>query len=200
MNTFLKNKGIIIELTSLLDIIMIMLFWVMLNISNSAQDVEKKAQEKIDAAQSKVVQAQQDAISQIEKAREDAKEQIAQAEQRNKENNAAVVKMQTALDGFSSGMMVSVEMKYAGGKDTLYISQNDGTPVSVNIGDDLSADLVKALNSYGLDKESIILAAFIYDGDKVLYRDVNRVQEVLSTVKGNYKNLYFTHINTSKSN
>lgn len=200
MNTFRKNKGIIIELTSLLDIIMIMLFWVMLNISNSAQDVEKKAQEKIDAAESRVVQAQQDASSRIEKAREDAMAQVAQAEERNKENTAAVVKMQSALDGFNSGMMVSIEMKYADSKDTLYISQNGGTPVSVAIGDDLSKDIVNALNSYGLDKDSIILAAFIYDGDKVLYRDVNRVQDILSTVKGNYKNLYFTHINSSKSN
>ena len=57
MNGFRKNKGIIIELTSLLDIIMIMLFWVMLNVSNNAQDIEKKAQEKIDEANAKTVQA-----------------------------------------------------------------------------------------------------------------------------------------------
>ena len=31
MNRFSKSKGIVIELTALLDVIMIMLFWVMMN-------------------------------------------------------------------------------------------------------------------------------------------------------------------------
>jgi predicted Holliday junction resolvase-like endonuclease len=198
MNGFRKNKGIIIELTSLLDIIMIMLFWVMLNISNSAQDVEKKAQEKIDAANAQATQAQQEAEEKISKAQEDAKAQIAQEQERSKETARAVINMQNALDGFSNGMMVTVEMRFEDNHDVIYVSQNGGTPVTVEVNDELSKNIVSALNSYGLDKDSIILAAFMYDGDKVLYRDVNKVGEVLSTVRGNYKNLYFTHINTTK--
>lgn len=187
MNGFRKNKGIIIELTSLLDIIMIMLFWVMLNVSNNAQDIEKKAQEKIDEANAKTVQAQQDAQEQIDKIREE-----------NKATELAAKNMQDALDGFSSGMMVSVEMRYSGGKDVIYVSRNNSEPAAVEVNDKLNEELSKALDSYGLTKDSIILAAFMYDGDKVLYRDVNKVLDTLGKIKGNYKNIYFTQINTTK--
>ena len=187
MNGFRKNKGIIIELTSLLDIIMIMLFWVMLNVSNNAQDIEKKAQEKIDEANSKTVQAQQDAQEQIDKIKEE-----------NKATELAAKNMQDALDGFSSGMMVSVEMRYSGGKDVIYVSRNNSEPAAVEVNDKLNEELSKALDSYGLTKDSIILAAFMYDGDKVLYRDVNKVLDTLGKIKGNYKNIYFTQINTTK--
>ncbi len=187
MNGFRKNKGIIIELTSLLDIIMIMLFWVMLNVSNNAQDIEKKAQEKIDEANAKTVQAQQDAQEQIDKIKEE-----------NKATELAAKNMQDALDGFSSGMMVSVEMRYSGGKDVIYVSRNNSEPAAVEVNDKLNEELSKALDSYGLTKDSIILAAFMYDGDKVLYRDVNKVLDTLGKIKGNYKNIYFTQINTTK--
>lgn len=187
MNGFRKNKGIIIELTSLLDIIMIMLFWVMLNISNNAQDIEKKAQEKIDEANAKTVQAQQDAQEQIDKIKEE-----------NKATELAAKNMQDALDGFSNGMMVSVEMKYSDGKDVIYVSRNNSEPAAVEVNDKLNEELSKALDSYGLTKDSIILAAFMYDGDKVLYRDVNKVLDTLGKIKGNYKNIYFTQINTTK--
>ena len=187
MNGFRKNKGIIIELTSLLDIIMIMLFWVMLNVSNNAQDIEKKAQEKIDEANAKTVQAQQDAQEQIDKIKEE-----------NKATELAAKNMQDALDGFSSGMMVSIEMRYSDGKDVIYVSRNNSEPAAVEVGDKLNEELSKALDSYGLTKDSIILAAFMYDGDKVLYRDVNKVLDTLGKIKGNYKNIYFTQINTTK--
>ncbi|MBR7008165.1 MAG: hypothetical protein IKH90_05995 [Ruminococcus sp.] len=187
MNGFRKNKGIIIELTSLLDIIMIMLFWVMLNVSNNAQDIEKKAQEKIDEANAKTVQAQQDAQEQIDKIKEE-----------NKATELAAKNMQDALDGFSNGMMVSVEMRYSDGKDVIYVSRNNSEPAAVEVNDKLNEELSKALDSYGLTKDSIILAAFMYDGDKVLYRDVNKVLDTLGKIKGNYKNIYFTQINTTK--
>ena len=176
MNGFRKNKGIIIELTSLLDIILIMLFWLMLNISNSASEIEKKAQEKIDKANAKVSQVQEDADKKVQQAQDDAKKQIDKVNEQNKEMRQDNENMHNALDGFSSGKMVTVEMKFS---------------------DKLAENLTKALNSFGLDKDSIILAAFMYDGNTVLYRDVNTVQNVLVNIKGNYRNKYFTQINTT---
>lgn len=195
---FRKNKGIIIELTSLLDIIMIMLFWVMLNVSNSAADAEKKAQEKIDAANSKVASAQADAQKQIDEAKQENQKQIDQINEQNREMKQNAENMQNALDGFSEGKMVTLEMKYEDGHDVIYVSQNGGSSKSVTVDEKLKDNLSSALNSYGLDKDSIILAAFMYNGNTVLYRDVNNVQDVLSKIKGNYKNIYFTHINTTK--
>ena len=184
---FRKNKGIIIELTSL-----------MLNISNSAADAEKKAQEKIDAANSKVESAQADAQKQIDEAKQENQKQIDKINEQNREMKQNAENMQNALDGFSEGKMVTLEMKYEDGHDVIYVSQNGGSSKSVTVDEKLKDNLSSALNSYGLDKDSIILAAFMYDGNTVLYRDVNNVQDVLSKIKGNYKNIYFTHINTTK--
>ena len=66
------------------------------------------------------------------------------------------------------------------------------------VNSELPEKLTEALNSYGLDKDSIILAAFMYDGSSVLYRDVNTVQTTLGKIKGNYKNIYYTQVNTTK--
>ena len=41
MNSFRKNKGIVLELTSLLDVIMIMLFWVMTDVSASIMTMSR---------------------------------------------------------------------------------------------------------------------------------------------------------------
>lgn len=184
---FRKNKGIIIELTSLLDIILIMLFWVMLNVSNTAADAEKKAQEQIDAANAKVTQAKEDAQKQIDEINEQNKEMKQQAEN-----------MQNALDGFDSGKMVTLDMRFEDGRDVIYVSQESEQKKPVIVNSELSENLKNALNSYGLDKDSIILAAFMYDGNSVLYRDVEKVQDVLSKIKGNYKNIYYTQVNKTK--
>ena len=42
-----KNKGLIIELTSLLDVILIMLFWVMMASSDKADKAEAEADKKL---------------------------------------------------------------------------------------------------------------------------------------------------------
>ena len=45
----MKNKGIIIELTALLDVILIMLFWVMLNMDRETEKIKTDAAEKAGA-------------------------------------------------------------------------------------------------------------------------------------------------------
>ena len=194
----MKIREIILDFTSLLDIIMIMLFWVMLNVSNSAQNAEKKAQEKVDAANAKVVQAQKDAQDEIERAKQQNQKELDDMNKKNQEIKQAAEDMQQALDGFGNGKMVTLEMKYEDSHDVIYISQGIEEKKTVSVDEKLKDSLSAALNSYGLDKNSIILTAFVYDGDSVLYRDVEKVQSTLSSIKSNYKNIYYTHINTTK--
>ena len=58
MSGYRKSKGLALELTSLLDVIMIMLFWVMTNSSASAADAQDKADKKVKAAQTKIEQSE----------------------------------------------------------------------------------------------------------------------------------------------
>ena len=117
---------------------------------------------------------------------------------KNQEIKQAAEDMQQALDGFGNGKMVTLEMKYEDSHDVIYISQGIEEKKTVSVDEKLKDSLSAALNSYGLDKNSIILTAFVYDGDSVLYRDVEKVQSTLSSIKSNYKNIYYTHINTTK--
>ena len=141
---------------------------------------------------------QEDADKKVQQAQDDAKKQIDKINEQNKEMRQDNENMHNALDGFSSGKMVTVEMKFSDNRDVIYVSQNNSTPQTAAVDDKLAENLTKALNSFGLDKDSIILAAFMYDGNTVLYRDVNTVQNVLVNIKGNYRNIYFTQINTTK--
>ena len=62
----MKNKGMIIELTSLLDVILIMLFWVMITSSDRAAQAENEAQKQIDDIREEYRQESQDKDIQIE--------------------------------------------------------------------------------------------------------------------------------------
>lgn len=44
----------------------------------------------------------------------------------------------------------------------------------------------------------VMLAAVVYDGDAVLYRNMRIVENAVQAVSDKYENVYFTYINTSK--
>ena len=46
MNGYRKSKGIVIELTALLDVILIMLFWVMMNVQESQPSAVDQAEKR----------------------------------------------------------------------------------------------------------------------------------------------------------
>ena len=54
-----KNKGIIIELTALLDVILIMLFWIMMNTRNGMNSAVTEAEKKAESAQQQLQSVQQ---------------------------------------------------------------------------------------------------------------------------------------------
>ena len=63
----MKNKGIVIELTALLDVILIMMFWLMMNIQNSNDNIRTDAEQRVSQAEQEVA---------------DANEKLSQAEER----------------------------------------------------------------------------------------------------------------------
>jgi len=60
MNRFSKSKGIVIELTALLDVIMIMLFWVMMNVQDSSKSASTAAEKKAAAAEQRLEETQEE--------------------------------------------------------------------------------------------------------------------------------------------
>lgn len=171
-----KNKGLIIELTSLLDVIMIMLFWVAANSAQQAENAQQKADDDIKAAQAQTQQVRDELSSQVDE----------------------MQRYLDAVNGFEDGEMLTISVVYRDGGDILTFSNGGETILSVEL--DGNADIEKELRSVldGLseDKGKIILAAFVYDGETALYRDVREVRDTLQSIRSDYRGFYFTFVNT----
>ena len=179
MNGFRKNKGIVLELTSLLDVIMIMLFWVMTDVSASADSQKEDAKAQVQAVTQQLEEQKQKSADELEKLRED-------------------MQNQQALDGYTQGMLISLDMRNENGSDKLYISRNDEDIMTVTPDEDISGRLISLFEGLGAADGEVMLAAVVYDGDSVLYRNMRIVENAVQAVSDKYENVYFTYINTSK--
>lgn len=184
-----KNKGLIIELTSLLDVILIMLFWVMMVSSDKADKAEQKAQQDIAAANTRAEQ-------QIEEANRNAEEVITQKE---KELDGKLVQYKETIEGFADGEMLSISITYVDNREMLSFTRfgEQLSSVMLTSYSNIEYEIRRVLDMLPAKDGGIILAAFIYDGNTVLYRDVEAVRKALETLSKDYEGIYFAYINTS---
>ena len=187
MNGFRKNKGIVLELTSLLDVIMIMLFWVMTDVSASADSQKEDAKAQVQAVTQQLEEQKQKSADELENLRKNMQKQIDEAYKKAENINSNAAKNQQALDGYTQGMLISLDMRNENGTDKLYISRND-----------ISGRLISLFEGLGAADGEVMLAAVVYDGDAVLYRNMRIVENAVQAVSDKYENVYFTYINTSK--
>ena len=185
MNGFRKNKGIVLELTSLLDVIMIMLFWVMTDVSASADSQKEDAKAQVQAVTQQLEEQKQKSADELENLRKNMQKQIDEAYKK-------------ALDGYTQGMLISLDMRNENGTDKLYISRNDEDIMTVTPDEDISGRLISLFEGLGAADGEVMLAAVVYDGDAVLYRNMRIVENAVQAVSDKYENVYFTYINTSK--
>lgn len=171
-----KNKGLIIELTSLLDVILIMLFWVMMNSSGKAEQAEENARIQAEQADAQIQQIKDETSSQLETMDEYVK----------------------TVEGFENGEMLSISINFKDGYDILSFAKGgeELSSVVLNEQTDVEDEIRSVLDKLSADGK-IILCALIYDGDTALYRDVVTVREVLELLRDDYGSFYFAYINTS---
>ena len=199
MNGFRKNKGIVLELTSLLDVIMIMLFWVMTDVSASADSQKEDAKAQVQAVTQQLEEQEQKSADELENLREDMQKQIDEAYKKAENINSNAAKNQQALDGYTQGMLISLDMRNENGSDKLYISRNDEDIMTVTPDEDISGRLISLAKSENIPYQlEVMLAVVVYDGDAVLYRNMRIVENAVQAVSDKYENVYFTYINTSK--
>ncbi|MBR6101680.1 MAG: hypothetical protein IKP95_04565 [Ruminococcus sp.] len=190
-----KNKGLVIELTSLLDVILIMLFWVMMVSSDKA---DQKAQEKIDAANAaasvRISEADSRAEQEIKAAREEAEQKVQKAESQAER----LAQYADTVEGFQNGEMLSISITYVDSMETLSFARSGEQISSVVLTgySNIEYEIRRVLDSLP-NKDGIILAAFVYDGNTALYRDVEAVRKALEGLRADYEGIYFAYINTS---
>ena len=190
MNGFRKNKGIVLELTSLLDVIMIMLFWVMTDVSASADSQKEDAKAQVQAVTQQLEEQKQKSADELEKLREDMQKQIDEAYKKAESINSNAAKNQQALDGYTQGMLISLDMRNENGSDKLYISRNDEDIMTVTPDEDISGRLISLFEGLGAADGEVMLAAVVYDGDAVLYRNMRIVENAVQAVSDKYENVY----------
>ncbi len=192
----MKNKGIAIELTALLDVILIMLFWVMMNMGRENERVKNEAAEQAAAYEQRTGQL----TDELETVRADHEKLQAEFDRYISENSEIIATAnQKALDEFAEGRMITLNLSYdAVGK--LFILDENGElgHTLLESREKIAESIDKVLIESGLDKDDVILCALVYDGDRALYSDVKLINAAADDVGRKYDNFYCTNINISR--
>ena len=189
----MRNKGIAIELTALLDVILIMLFWVMLNMENETDRVKTVAAEEIAQRQEAFDRSTEELQTELD--------YVTAQYNRFLDENAddLAVANQKALDEFGEGRMFTLNLSYdAVGKLFILDESGELAHTLISSEEDIAGSITKVLEQSGLDKDDVILCAFVYDGDRALYRDVSMITSAADTVGKEYSKFYCTYINISR--
>lgn len=189
-----KRKSVIVELTSLLDVIFIMLFMVMNRSQTAAEEAQSNAAAEIAAAQVQVEAMEEEVegyrviIDEVEADRLDL-ESI-----KNKLNSYEVFKEYATI--------ISVSVLDHSYKRTITV-ENGGEAVNTDFDwdnmDYAESILAETLNSCITDSENPVFIVFSYNGDKIYRQDYNMVSEVMTEVQGGYENVYIKFDDTSET-
>lgn len=169
----MKQKGIVIELTSLLDVILIMLFFVMMQSGRQSESYHEQADEEIALAQ-----AQTEAV----------KKELDEGKQREK-------MLADALSGFEGGELYELKINFDDTEDVLVLSFA-GQELD-RLGFEQTKEIEDAVMGIDVPEGSAVLAAVIYDGNKVLYRDMESIRSALDKLSKENDNIYIGYIDTS---
>ncbi|MDE5770318.1 MAG: hypothetical protein K2I06_01625 [Ruminococcus sp.] len=206
----MKSKGIVIELTALLDVILIMLFWIMMNVQDSSENIRAEADSRVADAEEQIKEAEEsvseaekraeNAVSEMERmqteldsVREEAEKEIAEAWKKAASINDNAAANQLALENYENGRLITINLNNSG----ISISDNNNIfgQTSVISENTIAENLIYSLESADLGQNDVILCAMIYDGSEALYKDVKAVKNAVDEIKSSYTNLYCTYIN-----
>ena len=169
----MKQKGIVIELTSLLDVILIMLFFVMMQSGQQSESYREQADEEIALAQAQT---------------EMVKKELDEGKQREK-------MLADALSGFEGGELYELKINFDDTEDVLVLSFA-GQELD-RLGFEQTKEIEDAVMGIDVPEGSAVLAAVIYDGNKVLYRDMESIRSALDKLSKENDNIYIGYIDTS---
>ncbi len=206
----MKNKGIVIELTALLDVILIMLFWIMMNVQDSNENIQADADSRVAEAEKQIKEAEEsvseaektakNAVAEMERiqtelesVREETEKEIAEAWKKAASINDNAAANQYALDNYENGRLITINLN----DSKISISDNNSIlgQTSVIADNTIAENLISSLANLNLGHNDVILCAMVYDGSEALYRDVKAVKNAVDEVKSSYTNLYCTYIN-----
>ena len=185
----MKQKGIVIELTALLDVILIMLFWVMLNMDRENERIKTDAAEKA-AGYEQSISAMSEELETAKELYEDVQAQFDKyIEDNPTDMDEAVAK---ALELLTTGEAVTINL--VNGEYLIYYDSDVlARAESLSTSSDISGSIVAALNKAGIGKDDVISCAFIY-GRNSRISDIERMYAAEEKISSLYDNFYCSYI------
>lgn len=205
----MKRSRILLEFTSLLDIMMILLFSFMMHSADSAQkEIEKAVNEK-NAAVAQIEQRKEQLEEDKQKFEKEKEEWKKQAEKeldtmKKADENAAA--NAEALLNFQKGVVFKIDLEMESEKKWVINVFNGDNPIrelsSDDFGDinlfDIKNELNNILDENGFKEEGVIICIFMYNaGDKGTSRITdkgNLIEKIKSVREDKYKNFYCVDI------
>lgn len=187
----MKVREIILDFTSLLDVIMIILFFFILF---STFEIETATNE---ANQTKI---EYEAKSE-EAEKERKKYEVERDKLLNLDKNA--VKNQEALSAYNDNQVLSINLVEKIDSEGLYINilRGDDKLLEIKYESSLNynKEIADIIESSNYKSDDVIICNLIYNGDNIGSAEaVEKIEKAINNVQNEYKNFYFAAINISK--
>lgn len=191
----MKIREVILDFTSLLDIIMIILFFFILFTNMDTETAITKAEQKESEYSTLVEEISKEQSDWQEKA--DKEWSRIEAVDKNAGAN------QKALSEFDSGSILSLNITQINSGDdfTVSITENNKKLIDVKWSDsiDFRDKLLSVLRQLDIDSGKVIISTLTYDGYSLgTEKAVPLVENVVRKLQEHYTNLYFTTINITR--
>lgn len=180
------------DFTSLLDVIMIILFFFILFSRLDVSETEKKAKKAMDEASAMIDEADAK-LDEAEKKEEHAQDMINQLEDSDARSAANI----EGLADFKAGVYLRFKLEMNKDADhwRLIILCNDDTLKSIDSAkaDEIAQEIIAAISKKGYTKEDTIIGLFEYDGTAGgSYAATQRISDAFDLVNKEYKYLYIS--------
>lgn len=187
----MKLREIILDFTSLLDVIMIILFFFILF---STFEIETATNE---ANQTKI-----EYEAKLEEAEEERKKyEIERDRLLNLDKNAA--KNQEALSAYNDNQVLSINLVEKIDSEGLYINilRGDDKLLEIKYESSLNynKEIADIIESSNYKSDDVIICNLIYNGDNIGSAEaVEKIKKAVNNVQNDYNNFYFATINVLK--
>ena len=191
----MKIREIILDFTSLLDIVMIILFFFVLFSTFEVEDVIAQAEQTTASYEELTEQHEQ------EYEKQQAEMQAEWDKLLSAEKNAAL--NQQALMDYNNGCLVAFKLQDIESSNSWTVKVTSGDTMLGELtaasGDMLTDEVFSLLDKAGLLDGGVVIAALTYDGNAYgTANAVPRIREAVYELQKQYEGIYFTSINISK--
>lgn len=200
----MNKRNIILDFTSLLDVIMIILFFFILFSHLETED----AKLALNAAQQSAAEREEEAEQKLEDAEkllEEAKQKEEQASEKLNEAELAGERQGENVEGitdFSRNLNVRVKLKMINGGSewSLLVFKGEQQITEIPKGDigSMSQSFLNALSDMGCDQNDTLLCMYVYDAAQAGTASADRnIQRVFDEVKVQYRHFFYSELDTS---